>query len=76
MQNHVYRFDNCIRLQQKGPIGLVLTGNIAQVFMIWWDQQLKLRLNSLGLFVAMYKRYVDDIDITAKRVLLGTHYVN
>ena len=73
----MYRFDNCIRQQQKrGPIGLELTGNIAQVSMIWWDQQLKLRLNNLGLFVAMYKRYVDDINISAKGVPLGIRYVN
>ena len=77
MRNHVYRFDNCIRQQQKGgPIGLELTGNIAQVYMIWWDQQLKLRLDNLGLLVAMYKRYVDDINIAAKGVPLGTRYVN
>ena len=73
----MYRFDNCFRQQQKGgPIRLELTRNIAQVFMIWWDQQLKLRLSNLGLFVAMYKRYIDDINIAAKRVPLGTRYVN
>ena len=77
MRNHVYRFDNCIRQQQKGgPIGLELTGNIAQVFMIWWDQQLKLRLGNLGLLVAMYKRYVDDINIAAREVPLGTRYID
>ena len=38
MRNHVCGFDNCIRQQQKGePIGLELTENIIQVFMIWWD---------------------------------------
>ena len=44
--------------------------------MIWWDHQFKLRLDNLGLFVAMYKRYVDDINIAAKGTPLGTHYVN
>ena len=52
MKNHVYRFDSCIRKQESGgPIGLELTGNIAQVFMIWWDRVLKLRLHNLGIVV-------------------------
>ena len=59
MKNHVYRFDSCIRKQKSGgPIGLELTGNIAQVFMIWWDRVLKLRLHNLGIVVYMYKRYI------------------
>ena len=71
MNNHVYRFANCIRHQQKGgPIGLELTGNISQVFMIWWDRTLKLRLNSLGIMAYMYKRYVDDINLAVKETPL------
>ena len=77
MKNHVYRFDSCIRKQKSGgPIGLELTGNIAQVFMIWWDRVLKLRLHDLGIVVYMYKRYVDDINLAAKETPLGTRYVN
>ena len=77
MRNHVYRFDNCIRHQEKGgPIGLELTGNIAQVFMIWWDRTLKQRLENFGMLVAMYKRYVDDINIAAKETPPGTRYLN
>ena len=54
MTNHVYKFDNCIRQQQKGgPIRSELTGNIAQIFMIWWDQNLKLRLDNLGIVACM-----------------------
>ena len=62
MKHHVYTFNNEMRLQQEGgPIGLELTGVIAQVFMVWWDRQLKSKLTCLG--VRMYKRYVDDINI-------------
>jgi len=36
MKNHVDTFDNEIRKQTKGgPIGLKLTGVLAQIFMIW-----------------------------------------
>ena len=38
MKNHVYTFDGQIRKQIRGgPIGLKLTGVLAQIFMIWWD---------------------------------------
>ena len=39
MQNHLYTFDNEIKLQSEGgPIGLELTGVLAQLFMVWWDR--------------------------------------
>ena len=48
MNNHTYRFGNQIRKQSKGgPIGLDLTGAIAQIYMIWWAEELKSRLSSL-----------------------------
>lgn len=35
MKNHMYTFDNQIKLQSKGgPIGLELNGVIAQLFMV------------------------------------------
>ena len=38
MSNHVYMFDGKMHHQQLGgSIALKLTGNIAQVLMIWWD---------------------------------------
>lgn len=40
MKNHMYMFDNQIKLHSKGgSIGLELTGVLAQLFMIWWDGQ-------------------------------------
>ena len=42
MDNNMYKFDGRIHRQESGgSIGLELTGNIAQVFMIWWDCTLK-----------------------------------
>ena len=36
MSNHIYVFNGEIRMQSKGgPIGLALTGDVAQVFMAW-----------------------------------------
>ena len=61
MHNHVYVFDGVVRKQVRGgPIGLRLTGDIAQVFMLWWDKEMKKRLEGIGLAPLMYQRYVDD----------------
>ena len=63
MENHVYTFDNEMKLQSKGgPIGLKLTGILAQVFMVWWDGEFKRKMENVGLRLWLYKRYVDDID--------------
>ena len=40
MDNHVYQFNNQIRVQKKGgPIGLKLTGEIFDCIMIDWDKK-------------------------------------
>ena len=62
MKNHVYRCGEEIRKQSKGgPIGLELTGDLAQILMIWFDEQLQQRIRQEGHEPIMYKRYVDDI---------------
>ena len=41
MENHVYRFHNKIRIQKKGgPIGLALTGEVADCYMLNWDRKI------------------------------------
>ena len=65
IKNHVYTFDNEIRKQTKGgPIGLKLTGGLAQIFMIWWDNKFAARLCKMNIAVRMNKRYVDDINLS------------
>lgn len=77
MKNHVYEFDGEVRHQQRGgPIGVELTGNIAQVFMIWWDRSLISRLTGLGIELRMCKRYVDDVNLAMNELPLGTRYSN
>ena len=40
MKNHVYKFQNQIQIQAKGgPIGLALTGEVADCCMIDWDKK-------------------------------------
>ena len=64
MKSHVYKFDGEIKQQKEGgAIGLELTGELAGVFMSWWDKELKKRLKEDGMDIILYKRYVDDINI-------------
>ena len=67
MTNHIYKFDGSIRRQTKGgPIGLEITGDLAQILMIWYDEHLKTRLIREGQILLLYKRYVDDINMGIK----------
>ena len=64
MRNHIYRFDDDVRKQKEGgPIGLELTGELASIFMTWWDKELLRKLEEIGIEVLMYKRYIDDINV-------------
>ena len=63
VKNHVYTFDNEIGKQTKdGPIGLKLTGVLAQIFMIWWDNEFAARLCKMRMNI----RYVDDINLAVQ----------
>ena len=75
MENHVYRFGNEIRRQREGgPIGLSLTGEIADCYMINWDRQFLEKLKSLGIDPAIYERFKDDITILVKCLEAGLKF--
>ena len=52
MESHGYIFVNDIKLQRKGTL--------AQIFMLWWDRELRTTLRDLKIECSMYKRCVDD----------------
>ena len=75
LRTHIYEFAGSLKLQKEGgPIGMEITGVVAQVFMVWWDRQLKQRLNQINLQVKMHQRYVDDTNIIAKQTPVGAGY--
>ena len=77
MKNHLYTFDNEIRKQTKGgPIGLKLTGVLAQIFMMWWGKEFAARLDEMSVVVRMNKRYVDDINLAVQATPPGMRYEN
>ena len=50
MDNHCYQFNNQIRIQKKGgPIGLKLTGEIADCIMLDWEKTLLAELKKLEI---------------------------
>ena len=40
-----------------------LTGDLAQVFMVWWTRQLQQKKINEDITTYLYKRYVDDINM-------------
>ena len=63
MNNHIYKINDTYKKQsQGGPIGLELTGDIAQIYMCWWDKQMKTKLTNNSIQTLVYLRYVDDIN--------------
>ena len=77
MKKHVYKFDNKIRLQSDGgPIGLGLTGEIADCLMVKWDKLFLQKCKDIGIEVLMYSRFKDDIFISTLNVEKGTTLID
>ena len=73
LQNHIFRFNSKLYRQlEGGAIGVALAGEIANLFMVWWDRQLKQKIVDDGISLKMYSRYVDDIDIATKGINPGS----
>ena len=69
MGNHIYNINGILKRQTKGgPIGLELTGDIAQIYMSWWDKQFRIRLAESNIIIILYKRYVDDINFIINKL--------
>ena len=67
MKNHVFKFNNKIYKQPEGgAIGVGIAGDVAVLFMVWYDQQLLKSLNACKIEIQLFARYVDDINIVAK----------
>ena len=66
-KHHIFHFNGKLYKQvQGGAIGVGLAGEVANLFMVWWDRQLKQKLTERNIMPVMYSRYVDDVDLVAK----------
>ena len=74
MKKHVYKFNNQIRLQSEGgPIGLGLTGEVADCYMTRWDKLFVEKCQKIGIDIYMYSRFKDDIFLA---VILAESAIN
>ena len=77
MDNHVYQFENKIRIQKEGgPIGLKLTGEVADCLMIDWDKKLLVELKKYKMVPEIYTRFKDDITIAIESLEKGSILVD
>jgi len=75
MGNHIYQFDGKTFLQLSGgATGLDLTGELADIIMLWWDGEFLAKLNGLAIHVDLYKRFKDDINLILDDILAGASY--
>ena len=77
MKNHVFKFQNQLRVQSEGgPIGLALTGEVADCYMNNWDKKFIQKARNIGIRINLYSRFKDDIFICAQSVEKGTKLEN
>ena len=63
MKKHIYQFDNQNRLQGSGgATGLVETGELADVYMLWWDAEYIKLLESVQVVLDVFGRFKDGIN--------------
>ena len=61
LKNHIFKFNDEIRKQASGgAIGVKAAGDIAALFMTWWDGEFLRRVNEVLRGMNLYLRYVDD----------------
>ena len=72
MTKHFYAVGDIIRKQTDGgPIGLQLTGAIARVVMLWWDEKFLEVASTAGVGIDMYERFVDDSNLVSETIEAG-----
>ena len=69
LNNHSFQFNGKLYKQiEECAIGVGIAGNVAVLFMIYWDRELLRILKDNIIHVQLYSRYVDVIDIVEKSV--------
>ena len=69
LKNHIFTFNKKYYKQCKGgAIGVSIAGDVANLFLVWWDNELKRKMRENGIIVKLYSRYVDDGNIVVKLI--------
>jgi len=73
MTSHIYEFKIVKRLQlTEGATGLNLTGELADLIMLWWDMEFMKILSTLSIEVDLYGRFKDDGNLIVDEIPVGT----
>ena len=69
LKNYMCRFNNKIFKQMKGGvIGVGIAGDVANVFMIWWDRKMNSLCAQQNIMLKLYSRYADDTNLVLKGI--------
>jgi len=69
MKNHIYSFNGKMRIQEDGgATGLDETGDLADLFMLWWDENFIKLLKLCEIVPDIYARFKDDGSIITDRL--------
>ena len=69
LKNHIFTFNSKIYKQTKGgAIGVGIAGDVANLFMVWWDRRMRAAVINRGIDMKLYSRYVDDTNLVVKAV--------
>ena len=75
MSNHFYTFDGFIYIQTGGgAIGSVLTEGVARGVMSIWDILLLMTVIQAGIYMDLYKRYIDNQINVLPPILSGWYF--
>ena len=72
MNNHIYKFNNEIRVQiDEGSIGMTYVGIVAEIKVIKWNLKLKEKLETLKIANEIHSTFVDDITLAPEIIKPG-----
>ena len=76
MKNHIYSFKSVKRLQKSGcGTGLDATGELGDLFMLWWDGIFTKILKDCQLNMDIFVRFKDDINILMNKLLVENNQI-
>ena len=75
MKNHIYSFKNEFYQQIKGgSTGLDETGEVADLYMLWWDLEFLSKIKDLDLKTDIYARFKDDCNVLTDELPLEIEF--
>ena len=51
-----------------------INGSCSAVFLVWWDRQLRRKLEAVNINLKLHKRYVDDSNVAGSGTPIGARY--